>query len=55
MLYVHQCLLEAIATVQLYYGDPSPLERIFELAESIRQRLEREHPSTEESHFVDLS
>jgi len=34
--------LEAIATVPLYYGEPAPLERIFSLAEEIRQRLDPE-------------
>ena len=40
MLDVHQSLLEAIARVPLFYGEPAPLERIFALAEEIRQRLE---------------
>jgi hypothetical protein len=42
MLDVHQSLLEAIAAVPLYYGEPAPLERIFSLAEEIRQRLDPE-------------
>jgi hypothetical protein len=40
MLEVHRSLLEAIATVPLFYGHPSPLDRIFALAEEIRQRLD---------------
>ena len=40
VLQVHQSLLEAIASVPLCYGDPSPLDQIFDLAERIRQRLD---------------
>jgi hypothetical protein len=40
MLEIHQSLLEAIATVPLFYGEPAPLERIFALAEEIRQRID---------------
>ncbi len=37
---VHRGLLEAIATVPLVYGGPSPLDDVFELASQIRKRLE---------------
>jgi hypothetical protein len=40
MLEIHQSLLEAIATVPLVYGEPSPLERIFALAKEIHRRLD---------------
>ena len=39
---VHQSLLEAICTVPLFYGELSPLERVFALAAEIRQRLDPE-------------
>jgi hypothetical protein len=45
MLEIHQSLLEAIATVPLVYGEPSPLERIFALAKQIHQRLDPEAAS----------
>ncbi len=42
MLEVHQSLLEAICTVPLFYGELSPIERVFALAEEIRQRFDPE-------------
>jgi hypothetical protein len=47
VLQVHQSLLEAIASVPLCYGDPSPLDQIFDLAERLRQRLNDAQPPEE--------